>query len=430
MIFPLFHVFKRFPFLYHKTIRLRYPLFIAKRIIFNAQPSFSRFIIRLAIVATALSVATMVITLSMVNGFQQAVAEKVFSFWGHARIEPVNPFQPYVSDDEGFVYSDSIKETFIKKNGISHQHAYAIKSVVLKTGGQFEGVLLKGIAAGFDTSGFNRFMISGRFFSFADSAKVNGILLSHITAERMQVKPGDALQCFFIRNGEDIRTRPMVVAGIYKTGIEEYDKNFGICDIRFLRRLNLWEDDRIGGVEIFLKEPSTAGLFSDEVNENLTEKLACRPIEEIYPNIFDWLAIQNQTKKIVVITMLIVAIINLVTCLLILVMERTRMVGVFKALGMPVDKIGAVFWFYAGWIAIVGVGMGLILGLGLCLLQQYTGLIKMDEATYYVATVPVSIVPGQVAAVVVGSLLICLLAIRLPLFYVQRVTPISAIRFD
>lgn len=409
---------------------MRYPLFIAKRIIFNAQPSFSRFIIRLAIVATALSVATMVITLSMVNGFQQAVAEKVFSFWGHARIEPVNPFQPYVSDDEGFVYSDSVKQALKKEAGIAHQYTYAIKSVVLKTGGQFEGVLLKGIADGFDTLDFNRFMVSGRFISLADSAKVNGIVLSHITAERMQVKPGDALQCFFIRNGSDIRTRPMVVTGIYKTGIEEYDKNFGIGDIRFLRKLNLWEDNRVGGVEIFLNEPDKAGVFSDEVNQNLSEKLACRPIDEIYPNIFDWLAIQNQTKKIVVITMLIVAIINLITCLLILVMERTKMVGVFKALGMPVEKIGAVFWYYAGWIAVVGVGVGLILGLGLCFLQQYTGLIKMDEATYYVATVPVSIDAFQVSAVVLGSLLICLFAIRLPLFYVQRVTPISAIRFE
>lgn len=409
---------------------MQYPLFIARRIIFNAQPSFSRFIIRLAIVATVLSVATMVITLSMVNGFQKAVAEKVFSFWGHARIEPVNPFQPFVSDDEGFVYSDSVKQAFNKIPGIQSHEAFAIKSVVLKTGGQFEGILLKGIAAGFDTSAFKRFMLSGRFFSFSDSNKINGIVLSHITAERMQVKAGDAVQCFFIRNGQDIRTRPMVVTGIYKTGIEEYDKNFGIGDIRFLRRLNLWEDNRIGGVEIFLKEPQKAEVFSMEVNQNLSEKLACRPIEQIYPNIFDWLAIQNQTKRIVVITMLIVAIINLVTCLLILVMERTRMVGVFKALGMPVDKIGAVFWFYAGWIAVVGVGAGLILGLGLCFLQQYTGFIRMDESTYYVSTAPVSIDPVQVTAVVLGSLFICLLAIRLPLFYVQRVSPIQAIRFD
>ncbi len=372
----------------------------------------------------------MVITLSMVNGFQQAVAEKVFSFWGHARVEPVNPFQPFVSDDEGFVYSDSIKNAISRVPGIASYGSFAVKSVVLKTGGQFEGILLKGIDKGFDTTAFQRFLVSGQFLSFSDSSKINGILLSRSTAERLQVKTGDAIQCFFIRNGQDIRTRPMVVTGIYKTGIEEYDKNFGISDIRFLRKLNLWADDRVGGVEIFLKEPEKAAESSKMVNQFLSEKLACRPIEKIYPNIFDWLAIQNQTKRIVVITMLIVAIINLVTCLLILVMERTRMVGVFKALGMPIQKIGAVFWFYAGWIAMIGVGAGLLLGLGLCYLQKFTGFIKMDEATYYVATAPVSIDPIQVAAVVAGSLLTCLLAIRLPLFYLQRVSPVKAIRFS
>jgi lipoprotein-releasing system permease protein len=158
--------------------------------------------------------------------------------------------------------------------------------------------------------------------------------------------------------------------------------------------------------------------------------LSSLSIGEIYPNIFDWLAIQNQTKQIVIVTMLVVAIINLITCLLILVMERTRMVGVLKALGMPTRKIGTIFWFYAGWIASIGVGVGLILGVGLCFLQQTTGFIKMDESTYYVATAPVSMDALQIAAVVLGSLLVCLLAIRLPLIYVQRVSPIKAIRFD
>jgi lipoprotein-releasing system permease protein len=222
----------------------------------------------------------------------------------------------------------------------------------------------------------------------------------------------------------------MIVSGIYKTGMEEYDKNFGLADIRFLRRLNLWEGNIIGGVEIFANNPATADLLASEINNKLPLKLSCLSIGEIYTNIFDWLAIQNQTKKIVIITMLVVAIINLVTCLLILVMERTRMVGVLKALGMPTANIGAIFWYYAGWIASMGVGVGLLLGVGLCFLQKTTGFIKMDESTYYVATAPVSMDALQIFGVAVGSLMICLLAIRLPLLYVQRVSPIRAIRFD
>ncbi len=407
-----------------------YSLFIARRIIFNAQPSFSRFIIRLAIAATVLSVATMIITLSMVNGFQKAVAEKVYSFWGHARVQGVNPFQSIVTNDEGFPLTDSIDHAVKSTPGIARHHAFAVKSVVLKTRGQFEGVLLKGVEARFDTRAFQRFITAGSFFAFDDSAHYNKVVLSRHTANRLQVKPGDSLQCFFIRNGQDIRTRPMIVSGIYKTGIEEYDKNFGLADIRFLRRLNLWESNIIGGIEIFVNEPETAKLTAAEINNKLPLKYGCYSIGEIYTNIFDWLAIQDQTKRIVIITMLVVAIINLVTCLLILVMERTRMVGVLKSLGMPTAKIGTIFWFYAGWIASIGVGVGLLLGVGLCYLQQTTGFIKMDESTYYVATAPVSMDALQIIGVVVGSLVICLLAIRLPLIYVQRVSPIKAIRFD
>jgi lipoprotein-releasing system permease protein len=419
-----------FPFLYRKTTPLAYALFIARRIIFNAQPSFSRFIIRLATVATALSVATMIITLSMVNGFQTAIAEKVYSFWGHARVHGVNPFETVVTDDAGFPLTDSIEQSVAKTSGVARFHAFAVKSVVLKTRGQFEGVLLKGVESRFDAAAFKRFITDGKFFSFEDSANYNNILLSHITAGRLQAKTGDTLQCFFIRNGQDIRTRPMVVSGIYKTGIEDYDKNFGIADIRFLRRLNLWEPNIIGGIEIFVDDVDQASTIAHDINLKLPMKYSCQTIGEIYPNIFDWLAIQNQTKRIVVITMLVVAIINLITCLLILVMERTRMVGVLKALGMPNDMIGAIFWYYAGWIATVGVGAGLVLGIGLCLLQQTTGLITMDEATYYVATAPVRMDAVQITLVAIGSLIVCLLAIRLPLLYVQRVSPIRAIRFD
>jgi lipoprotein-releasing system permease protein len=419
-----------FRFLYRKTVFLGYPIFIAKRIIFNAQPSFSRFIIRLAIAATALSVATMVITLSMVNGFQRAVAEKVFSFWGHARVQPVNPFQTVVTDDEGFVLTDSVLDAIKTVPDMQRFHAFAVKSVVLKKAGQFEGVLLKGVDHHFETNAFSPFLKEGSFMPLSDTVISNGIVLSQQIAQRMELKPGDTLQCFFIRNGQDIRSRSMVVSGLFKTGIEEYDKNFAISDIGFLQKLNLWEKDIIGGLEVYFDEPAKALKNAGTLSDNLPLKLTAIPIQEIYPSIFDWLAIQDQTKTIVVITMLIVAIINLITCLLILVMERTRMVGILKSLGMENPKISLIFWYYAGWIAVVGIGLGLLLGVGLCFLQQLTGFIKMDEATYYVAQAPVAMDALQIAGVAVISFIVCLLAIRLPLFYVQRISPVKAIRFE
>ncbi|HSK12534.1 MAG TPA: ABC transporter permease, partial [Phnomibacter sp.] len=264
-----------------------YPLFIARRIIFNAQPSFSRFIIRLAVAATILSVATMVITLSLVNGFQRAVANKVYSFWGHARVGPVDPFQSMVSDEEGFVVSDSVKQAIERVPGVQRYHPFAIKSVVLKTGGQFEGVLLKGVGDRFDVDAFAPYMLQGDLISFTEDQYTHQVVLSHHTAARMQVGPGDTLQCFFIRSGQDIRSRSVVVSGIYKTGIEEYDKNFAIADIGLIRRLNLWDKDRVGGVEIFFDRPGDAASLAAGIRDHLPMKLDCLAVEDIYPNIFD-----------------------------------------------------------------------------------------------------------------------------------------------
>lgn len=407
-----------------------YPIIIAKRIIFNAQPSFSRFIIRLSVAATALSVATMIITLSLVNGFQRAVSEKVYSFWGHARVQGLDPFQSVVTDDDGIALTDSILQAVASTQSVSRFHSFAVKSVILRNSSQFEGVLLKGVDFRFQVASFNKFILAGEFPATKDSLSVNGVLISQYIANRMQLSPGDSLQCLFIRNGQDIRSRPIKVTGIFKTGIEEYDKNFALGDISFLRKLNLWDSSIIGGVEVFLKNPAYAIAAADTISQKLPYYVSALSMQEISPNIFDWLAIQNQTKTIVIIIMLVVAIINLVTCLLILVMERTHMVGVLKSLGMQDGKIGMIFWMYAGWIAVLGIGLGLLLGVGLCYLQQTTQLITMDEATYYVATAPIEMVPMQIVAVALGSFMVCILSIRLPLLFLQRVSPVKAIRFD
>lgn len=371
----------------------------------------------------------MIVTLSLVNGFQEAVADKVFSFWGDARIQPLDPLRSVSAEGEGFLRNDSTEDLLRNHPNIARYHAFAVKSVVLKQGGQFEGLLIKGVDALFKEDDFKRFIRSGSSIDFSDTLYSKDVLLSDQTAKRLEVKPGDTLQCFFIRNGQDIRSRPMIVSGLFHTGIEEYDRNFALADIRFLQRLNQWPEGQIGGYELWMTSGTDIPALSASLDRQLPIELTSLTIQEVFPNIFDWLGIQNQTKQIVIITMLVVAIINLITCLLILVMERTRMVGVLKALGMPPRRIGHIFWLYSGWIAVVGVASGLALGLGLCWFQQATGLIKMDEFTYYVAYVPISIHPVEVMLVTLGSFAVCLLAVRLPLLYVQRISPIKAIRF-
>jgi lipoprotein-releasing system permease protein len=371
----------------------------------------------------------MIITLSLVNGFQRAVSEKVFSFWGHLRIQSLSPVRSMVSEESSFQRNDGIENAIRSEKGLAHFHAFAVKSVVLKTRENFEGVLLKGVDRQFEKMQFP-FLKEGRSLHFPDSGYSPDVMISESTARQLQAKPGDTLQCIFIRSGEDIRTRPLIISGIYKTGIEEYDNSFALADLNFLRRLNLWDSTEIGGYEAWVAPGVNEDTATRNINQNLPQGISCYTIRQLYPNIFDWLAIQDQTKQIVIWVMVAVAVINLITCLLILVMERTRMVGILKAVGMRESSIGKVFWYYAAWIALVGIGIGLFAGLGVCLLQQSTGLVKMDEATYYVREMPVYIIWWQVALVAAGSFIICFLALRLPLLFIRTISPVKAIRFQ
>jgi lipoprotein-releasing system permease protein len=409
---------------------LRTSLFIAKRIIAQNQPSFSGFIIKLATAACAVSVAAMIITISMVNGFQYEVAEKVYSFWGHTRVQALEPFRAMVAEETPMLASPAIEKMITNERGLKHVHAFAARSVVLRSKGQFEGVLLKGVDNRFVQSPFQRFIKEGKNIQFPDSGYSTDLLVSSALASQLEIKTGDTVSTIFMRNGEEIRSRKQVISGLFYTGIEEYDKNFVVADLRFLQRLNLWQPNEIGGYEIWLETPDLASNYSEQVTHNLPQGIVATPLANIYPNIFDWLAIQNQTKHIVIGVMLAVAIINLITCLLILVMERTRMVALLSAMGMPAEEQRNIFWYYTAYISLAGIGLGLLLGVGLLFLQQFTGFIKMDESTYYVDTVPVRIIWWQIAAIVGGTFAICLLALRFPLAFISRISVIKALRFN
>lgn len=409
---------------------LKVSLFIARRIVGNRQPSFAGFIIKIAAIATGISVATMVVTLSMVNGFQYEVAEKVYSFWGHVRIQNLEPYRTMVAEESPMLRTNQIDTLVKAESEFKHAHAFVARSVVLRSQTQFEGVLMKGVEAPFVNSPFSRFIVAGRNIQFNKNGYSQETLISTTLAQRLNIGVKDTLSVFYLRQGEDIRARNLVVAGLYKTGMEEYDNSFAIADLRFMQRLNLWNENQIGGYEIWMNDKSLADPVSELISKSLPQGVVCIPIARLYPNIFDWLNIQNQTKRIVIGVMLAVAIINLITCLLILVMERTRMIALLSAVGMQGRELRRVFWYYAAFIAGIGVAGGLLFGLGLALLQQYTGLIKMDEATYYVDRMPVKIIWWQVLAVAAGSYLVCILSLRIPLAFVKRISIIRALRFS
>ena len=405
---------------------------IARRIAFNSQKSFSRFIIRLAVAATTLSVAAMIITLAFVNGFQQTVSQKVFSFWGHLRIQRYEPNKALVAEETPLDKDQQVVERLRKIAHIKTIQSFATKSAVLQSGANIEGILFKGVEKEYDFEQLQKFLKNGRWLRFKDTLYSKEIVLSEPVAQQMQIKVNDTIKIYFIdAAGGKSNFRRLTVVGIYKTGIEEYDKLFAIGDLRLINRLNNWSPNQIGGYEIFLNDYK----MMDSVNEKiyytaiLPDKWISRTVREVYPNIFDWLNIQDVNRDVIFIVMSIIAMINLVTCLLILVLERTRMVGILKAIGSSDWTIQKVFLYQASYITLIGVGSGLFIGVGLCLLQQQIGFIKLDETAYYVSEAPVFIIWWQVLAICLATIVVCFLSLIIPTLIVRSIQPVKAIQF-
>ena len=406
--------------------------FIARRIAFNQQKSFSRFIIRLSVTATVISVAVMIVTLSFVNGFQETVSNKVFSFWGHVRVGLRQPMKATIAEEESIRSNDSLVKTIKKRSDVKSVHPFATKYAILKAPSEIEGVLVKGLDMAYDTLHMKSFMKQGRWIQFNDSTYSREIVISSFTAQQLSLKLNDRVLIYFIKPDGRLRPDKLTIVGIYKTGIEEYDKTYAIGDLKLIRKLNNWTDDEIGGYEIFLKEYEQMYAVSDAVynQENFPQLWDTKTIQEVYPNIFDWLNIQDTNQNILITIMTIIAIINLITCLIILVLERLRMVGTLKALGATNWTVQKIFLNHSALITLTGIIIGSALGLGLLWLQQATGFIHLPEDAYYMDKAEVKIIWWQVALVIGGTLTVSILVLLIPSFIVRRIQPIRAIRFS
>jgi lipoprotein-releasing system permease protein len=403
--------------------------FIARRIAFNQQKSFSRFVIRLSIAATVISVAVMILTLTFASGFQKTISQKVFSFWGHIRIQSYYSVRVAIAEETPIRRSDSV--TGLKKlfPAIKTVQAFATKNAILKTAETIGGVLFKGVEKDYDFNNLNQFLVSGRWINFPDSGYSNEINLSAYSANLLKLKEGDQILIYFVQPGAPLRPRKLTVAGIYKTGIEEYDKLIAIGDLKLIQRLNNWEADQVGGYEIFLHDFNRMQYISENIVPEIPVGLQSNTIKDIYPSIFDWLALQNKTILIVLAIMVGIAILNLITCLLILVLERTRMIGVLKALGARNHTVRGVFLYHGVIITFMGLFLGNVFGLLVAWLQQQTGFIRLPEDAYYISKAAVDIVWWQIAAVNIGTFIVCFLVLLIPTIIVKRVQPIKAIQF-
>lgn len=404
--------------------------FIASRIAFNPQRSFSRFIIRLSIAATIISVAVMILTLAFANGFQQTISNKIFSFFGHVRVQDYNALQVTIAEEIPVHKSDSVRNLVKINPAIKTVQAFATKNAILKTSETIEGVLFKGVEKDYNFGNLNNFLVSGRWVRFSDSGYSNEINLSEAMARQLKLKVNDPVIIFFIQpNGETPRPRKLTVAGIFKTGIEEYDKLYALGDLKLVQRLNNWTPDQVGGYELLLNDYNKMDEVSTEIVPYLPVGLTSQTIKEVFPSIFDWLGLQDQTIAIVLIIMIVIALLNLVTCLLILVLERTRMIGLLKAVGARNYTIQKIFLYQGAIITFTGIVAGAAIGLLVSWLQQRYGFISLPEESYYISKAAVQIIWWQVGLVILATFAICVLVLLLPTIIVSRVQPVKAIQF-
>ncbi len=416
---------------------------IARRLMSAGGGGFTRVILWMATGAVALSVAVMILSLALMTGFKHEITRKMFGFWGHIHISDPRSIRSYealpfdydsamvtsIADIARVEWTEATPNgdrTRLTRGGVRHVHPYIYLPGIITHDDQLEGIVLKGVGADYDWPAMNRFNVGGDTWS---GLAEDELIVSSVTAGRMRLQTGDKLIVYFVREGNQIQRR-FTIRGIYKTGLEENDAKFALASIDRVRDVLGWSPGQIGGLEISAEHVDDLyGITEYVYREELPASLYVETIREKFPSLFEWLELQDVNTVVIIGLMLAVAIMNMITALLILILERTQMIGVLKSLGARDGSIRRVFLWFAMLITTGGILLGNILGLGLAWLQDRYKFIRLDEADYYLDYAPTMVLPWHLLAVNVGSLVIIALCLFGPSFLVSRISPVRTLHF-
>jgi lipoprotein-releasing system permease protein len=399
---------------------------LARRLSSQKGSGSSRLIIRIATGAVALSVAVMIVSIAIVKGYQTEIRSKIIGFSTHIQISHLDMNNSYETTP---LYRDSVQEGVIRNAyGISHLQPFAIKAGILKTREDFAGVVLKGVDSSFDWRFLQQHLVSGEVPSLHADTTSTQIFVSKILAARLRLRLNDRVLLYIAENPP--RVRRFTVSGIYNTGLEDLDKIYAFVDMRQVQKLNNWPADAISGYEVGLDNYAELATASEELLNLLPYTMDVHTIRDLYPQLFDWLNLLDLNVWVIIILMVIVACINMTTAILILIVERSNMVGILKAIGASNKGIGRIFMYMASYLIFWGLVIGNIAGIGICLSQSYTGWFKLSQEAYYLSKVPIQLQWSDVLLINAGSFVICYLVMLLPASFVSRITPVKAIRFE
>jgi lipoprotein-releasing system permease protein len=408
-------------------------LFIARRILSGkGKKNISRPIIRISIIGIALGLVVMILTIAIVTGFKKEIRDRISGFGGHVIISNYEMNTSYESTPISRV-QDFIPE--LKSiSGIHQIQEYATKAGILKTDEEMEGILLKGVGTGFDWSYLNSFIIEGRPVSYSDSAKSNEVLISSSLARLLRLRANEKVLVYFIQ--QPLRVRKFTIAGIYESSLEDFNKLI-FCDIRHIQKLNGWTDDQIGGFEILIDDFAELDQINQKVSEEVGymlqpdgSRLMVQSITEKFSHLFSWMSVFDTNTYVILVLMIIVAAFNMVSGLLILILERTNMIGILKAIGTENWSIRKVFLYNAAFLIGRGMLWGNVIGLAFCFIQSKWHIVTLDPASYYVSSVPIELKFMHWFGLNIGTLIVTVTILLLPSYIITKISPAKAIRFE
>jgi lipoprotein-releasing system permease protein len=406
---------------------LNFELYISKKINKGNKKNFSRPIVKIAIIGIALSVAVMLLSVSITLGFKKSITEKVIGFGGHIQIGNYNLNNSFES--KPIEKNKELEKSISEITGVKHIQVFAYKAGMIKTDNQIQGVVLKGVDRDFNWDFIEKNLVNGRIINFNDSSKSNEVLVSNYLADKLQLGLNQKIKTYFIID-EQLRGRTFNIVGIYETGLDEFDKKFVFADIAHIQKLNNWDSTFVDGYEVLINNIEDIDKIGNIIYQSIGYQLNSKTIKELHPEIFDWLSLTDMNVVVILVIISLISSITIISTLLITILERINTIGILRALGTSISEIRKIFIYNALFIVSKGIIAGNLIAIIISIIQIKTGILKLDQASYYIDRVPININIFDYITVNIGIIILSTMVLLIPSYVVSKISPAKVIRYE